>query len=101
MKLHISTHEVVLTPDIEEVINKKFAPKVSKFLTHYPDDSVHIDLLLAKGDRWGFKVSCEMDLPGENIHAEASHKELAFAITDLAKELHERLRKKKEKSLNN
>jgi ribosomal subunit interface protein len=99
MKLHISTKEVSLTPDIEEIIEKKLKAKIDKFVGHYDDDAVNLKLFLGKGDRFGFKIKCELDLPGENIHAKAEHKELAFAITALAADISRRLRKKKEKSI--
>lgn len=99
MKLHISAKDVNLTPDIEEAIEKKLTKKVNKFLKHFDDDAVSLELILKKGDRFGFNVRCELDLPGENIHAEESHKELIYAITALSKELQQRLRKNKEKSI--
>src|SRR3989304_8915685 len=99
MKLHISTKDVVLSPDVEKAIHKKLVGKIEKFLTHYDSDSVLLELVLSKGERWGFVVSCDLDIPRENIHAEEKHKELLFAITALAKEISDRLRKKKEKDL--
>lgn len=99
MKLHISAKDIELTPDIEDEIDKKLVRKVNKFLSHFDDDAVNMELVLGKGDSFGFRVRCELNMPGENIHAEESHKELFYAITALASELQRRLRKKKEKSI--
>lgn len=101
MKLHVSTNEVNVTPDIEELLDKKFTPKLEKFLNRYPDDTCKASLRLSTAERWGFTAICDLDIPGENIHAESKHKQLASAITTLANELTERLRKKKEKAQRN
>jgi len=101
MNLHISAKEVELTSDISEIIEKKLKLKLEKLLKHYPEDSTSAQIFIQKGERWGFKVKAELDIPGENVHAEASHKELVFALTALADELATMLRKKKERAKNN
>ena len=101
MKLNISTSEVKLTPDIQEVIDKKFTPKLEKYLHNVDPDLKEGNLRLSYGDRFGFKAKFEMTLPGNIVVvAEEEHKELAFAITALAKEVARRLRREKEKRVN-
>lgn len=99
MKLHLASDEVEITPDIEEVIEKKLLKKISRLLKRYPEDSVTMDLIINTGSRWGFRVKCSLGLPGQNIHAEEKHKELEYAIVALSKELQRLLRKKKEKEI--
>lgn len=99
MKLHLASDEIEITPDIEEVIEKKLLNKISRLLKRYPEDSVSMDLMINTGSRWGFRVKCRLDLPGQNIHAEEKHKELEYAIVALSKELQRLLRKKKEKEI--
>lgn len=101
MILHISAKEIELTPDISETVEKKLKLKLEKLLKHYPEESTSAQIVIQKGERWGFKVKAELDIPGENIHAEASHKDLTFALTALTDELTTMLRKKKERALNN
>lgn len=96
MKLHIATEGLELTPEIEEIIEKKLTPKLQKFFKKYPEDSIGINLFLKKRSRWGFRARVELDIPGQNIYAEESHKELTFAITALSRELARRLQKHKE-----
>jgi ribosomal subunit interface protein len=100
MKLHIATEGFGLTPEIREIVDKKFSPKLQKFFKRYPQDTISIRLLIKKRPRWGFRVKADLDIPGENIHAEEVHKELAYAIVALAKEVARRLQKQKEKALN-
>lgn len=98
MKLNISTNEVKLTPDIKEIIENKFTPKLEKYLHNVDPDLQEGNLILSYGDRFGFKAKFEMSLPGnKKIYTEEEHKELAYAITALAKEVSRRLRKEKEK----
>lgn len=99
MKLHTSSQDVEITPEIEDVIEKKLITKVSRLVKRYPEEAVQMRIMITKGERWGFKVSADIDLPGDNIHAEEKHKELEYAIVALAKELQQILRKKKEKEL--
>lgn len=99
MKLHIQAEGFDLTPDIKSVVDHKFVPKLQKFLKRYPEDSAGVRLMLEKNDRWGFKAKCDLDIPGQNIYAEATHKDLASAIIALANDAENRLRKQKEKSL--
>ena len=100
MKLHVSADDVELTPEIEEIVNKKLIEKIEKFFVRYPEDTVTLKLFIKKGARWGFVVKCDLDIPGENIHSEEKHKELEYAVVALSHELVRRLRKKKEKALN-
>lgn len=99
MKLHVSTEAFELTPEIREVIDKKFTSKLIKFFKRYPSDSVVAQLLLKKRTRWGFRVRCELDIPGENLHAEEVHRELEYALVALAKEMARMLQKQKGRSL--
>lgn len=99
MKLHISSDGVEITPEIEEVIDKKLVSKIQRLVSRYSEDSVTLRLMIRTGARWGFRVKCDIDLPGENVHAEEKHKELEYALVSLAKQLQQILRKKKEKEL--
>ncbi len=98
MKLQIATEGVELTPEIKSEVEKKLLRKISKYFKKSPADSVGIDLRIERNERWGFKAKCRLDIPGQNIYSEGSHKELFFAITSLADDLERRLRKQKEKS---
>jgi len=100
MRVHISTKDVLLTPDVKTAIQNKLVRKINKFFARYDDDSVNLNLFLIKKERFGFNVKSRLDIPGRNIHAQKTHKELLYAITALASELTNRLRKKKEKTLN-
>lgn len=100
MKLRLASDEIQITPELEEVIQKKLLNKISRLLKRYPEDSVSMDLVIKAGSRWGFVVKCRLDIPGENIHAEEKHKELEYAIVALSEELQRLLRKKKEKEIN-
>lgn len=99
MKVHTSSQGVEITPEIEEIIEKKLISKVKKLVARHPEESVNLRLMIETGTRWGFRVKCDVDIPGENIHAEEKHKELEYALVALAHELQRRLRKKKEKEL--
>lgn len=99
MKLHIATEGLELTPEVREIVAKKFSQKITKFFKRYPEDAAKVRILIMKRARWGFKVKCDLDIPGENIHAEEVHRELVFAVVALAKEVAHRLQKQKEKSL--
>lgn len=99
MKLHIAAEGLELTPEIREVVTKKFSMKISKFVKKYPEDAVKVRMRIKKRARWGFRVRCDLDIPGENIYAEETHKEVSFAVSALAKEVAQRLQKQKEKSL--
>jgi len=98
MKLSIATDDIELTPRVKTVIENKFLPKIQKFFKDLPDDTTAVKLMLKRHERWGYQVRCDLDIPGQNIHAEEVHKELTYAITALAKEIENRLRKKKEKA---
>ena len=100
MKLHIATEGFELTPETREVIDKKFSPKLVKYFKRYPEDTVTTRILIKKRTRWGFRVRCDLDIPGQNLHAEEVHRELEYALVALAKELSRSLQKHKEKSLN-
>lgn len=98
MKLHIASEGVEINPETREIINKKFITKIRKFFKNYPEDAVSIKILIKKRPRWGFNVRCDLDIPGENLYAEETHKELVYAVVSLAKEVSRRLRKQKEKT---
>jgi ribosomal subunit interface protein len=97
MNVNIATDGVELTPRVKAIIDKKFLPKLNKFFKDSPNDSITVQLMLKTHERWGYSARCVLDIPGKNIHAEQVHKELTYAITALAKEIENRLRKKKEK----
>lgn len=99
MKVHIASEGLEITPEIQDVIEKKLFVKLKRLLSRYPEDSVVLNLMILKGSRWGFIAKCKIALPGADIHAEEKHKELQFAIVSLSKELQLLLRKKKEKAL--
>lgn len=100
MKLHVTTEGFGLTPETREIIDKKFTPKFVKYFRKYPQDAVAVRILIKKRTRWGFRVKCDIDLPGQNIHSEEVHRELEYALVALAKELTRSLQKQKEKNLN-
>lgn len=100
MKLSIAANDIELTPKVKAVIDNKFTPKIEKFLKGEDNDSASIELMLKRHDRWGYLASCNLDIPGQNLYAQEVHKELTYAITALAKEIENRLRKKKERAQN-
>lgn len=98
MKLQISTEEVTLTEDIEEIIDKKLNKALDKYLSSIDIDNRDANVLIAKGVRWGFTVKFDMDLPGgHHIHINEKRKELPFAISAVSTEVKRALRKYKEK----
>lgn len=98
MKLFVTTEGFELTPETREMIDKKFSPKFVKYFKKYPEDAVAVRILIKKRTRWGFRVKCDLDIPGQNIYAEEVHRELEYALVALAHELARKLQKQKEKT---
>jgi len=98
MQMNVATDGVLLTPDIDELVQKKLNQKLDKYLSHLPSDTKQAEVRLKRQSRWGFKVTFDVTLPGgKHIHAEEINKELNAAITIVSEEAERQLRREKER----
>ncbi len=99
MKVLIATEEIQLTPDVNDLVQKKLNEKLDKYVNGIPEDVKEARVQLIRDSRWGFRVTFDLSLPGKkHIHAEEKHKELPAAITLVSEEAEKQLRKIKEKA---
>lgn len=70
--------KVESSQDIKDKISEKFTT-LEKYLTHVKDD-FHTGLIhIIKGQRWGYEVKIDMDLPGKKVIAEGKAETLLDA----------------------
>ncbi len=82
--------------DIKNKIAKKIAG-LDKYLKHVSSDLRRGIVNLAKGERWGYKVKVDLQIPGKDVLAEGRDSNLLSAVDEVVQKLAKGLTKRREK----
>lgn len=81
MKLRFEFDKVSNAGDIKEKISNKFA-QLEKYLINVRDDFHNGFVRIIKGERWGYKVRVDVNLPGKKVVAEGRGAKLLDAVDE-------------------
>ena len=93
MNLHLTGHQLPITPAIREYISGKL-----ERITHHFDNVIDVNVILAV-DKLQHKVEATMHLSGRDIFCESSADDMYAAIDGLVDKLDRAVLKHKEKTL--
>ena len=93
MNLHLTGHQLPITPAIREYV----AAKLER-LTHHFDNVIDVNVIMSV-DKLEQKVEATVHLRGRDIFCESSATDLYAAIDDLVDKLDRTILKHKEKTL--
>lgn len=91
--IHITVHNLSLSPPLCEFVHKKFGT-----VTRFATDVLAIEIVLRRNPSprsERFSVSARVALPGRDVHSHASSPDLYVAVGIVAARLARRLRKRK------
>ena len=101
MKLNISTEGVPLAGTVQKDIEQRLDKDLERVLQHYLDDVKEANVRIIKKSRFGYKITFEMQLPGNKIYSEESNEDFHTALTILRDEVKKQILKDKEKKTKN
>ena len=115
MKIDIKATNIILTEEIKDIIEQKFAP-LEKFVQSLyspeyispssgkvksvPKAWVEIEKEVLRHKKGPFfRAECQLSFAGKSVRSEATSDNLGKAITEVKNELQKMLKKEKEKAL--
>jgi len=81
MRWQLVFNKVSSEGDIREKVVKKLA-ELEKYLQRVGSDLKKGVVRLSRGERWGYKVKVEVNLPGKDVAVEGRGKELLSALDE-------------------
>ncbi len=94
MKLQIRTGNMEVTDHLRQTLDERLGAKLDKYLTHLSEDLRIADVKVEKDVRWGYNISFDMWLPGdEHIYASAKGDTILTAVVELRDEVERQIKR--------
>lgn len=102
MNIEINGVNLIITPEIKDMVEKKLSRKLDQLLINFDKDQKIAFLHLEKDKYEHFKAKFDMALPGKDGHliAECKNVKLIPVITGIREQLEKQIKKYKQDKVN-